>query len=112
MEEKQISLEAAKREIQRFNGYIDEDMITRINIALTKLGTVGEQKTGKWIIKTINTFSLAYGSTGYEPVYECSVCGRVTESYLRLDEPIMPEDADFPNFCPECGARMEGEQDG
>ncbi len=66
-----------------------------------------EQKHGKWKIKTINTFSLAYGSTGYEPVYECSVCGAVEESYLRLDEPIMPEDADFPNYCPHCGASME-----
>lgn len=67
------------------------------------------QKTGKWKIKAINTFELAYGSTGYEPVYECSLCGGVEESYLRLDEPIMPEDADFPRFCPSCGARMEVE---
>lgn len=71
-----------------------------------------ERKTGKWKIKTINTFEMAYGSTGYEPVYECSVCGRVEESYLRFDEPIMPEDADFPNYCPNCGAEMRGEQDG
>ena len=62
---------------------------------------------GFWKIKTINTFELAYGSTGYEPVYECSVCGKVEESYLRLDEPIMPEDADFPNYCPNCGALMD-----
>ena len=59
---------------------------------------------GYWIIKAINTFELAYGSTGYQPVYECSECGRVTESYLRLDEPIMPEDADFPDYCPNCGS--------
>lgn len=70
-----------------------------------------EPKTGKWIIKTINTFSLAYGSTAYEPVYECSACGGVEESYLRLDEPIMPEDAGFPKYCPNCGAKMEGGQD-
>lgn len=68
---------------------------------------VVERKKGRWKIKTINTFDLAYGSTGYEPVYECSVCGSVEESYLRLDEPIMPEDADFPNYCPNCGAEME-----
>ena len=62
---------------------------------------------GRWSIKAINTFEMAYGTTAYEPVYECSVCGGVEESYLRLDEPIMPEDADFPRYCPNCGAKME-----
>lgn len=71
-----------------------------------------ERKKGRWIIKAINTFELAYGNTGYQPVYECSECGRVTESYLRLDEPIMPDDADFPDYCPNCGADMRGEQNG
>ena len=78
------------------------DAIYHIKIA----PTIEERKTGKWVIKTVNTFELAYGSTGYEPVYECSVCGGVEESYLRLDEPIMPDDADFPNYCPNCGADM------
>lgn len=70
-----------------------------------------ERKTGRWIVKTVNTFEMAYGSTGYEPVYECSLCGCVEESYLRFDEPIMPEDANFPNYCPHCGAYMKEEND-
>ena len=61
---------------------------------------------GKWTIEQINTYQLSYGTTAYEPVYRCSACGQSTESYLRLDEPIMPEDADFPKFCPNCGADM------
>ena len=61
---------------------------------------------GKWTIEQINTYELSYGTTAYEPVYRCSACGLSTESYLRLDEPIMPEDADFPKFCPNCGADM------
>lgn len=73
---------------------------------------VRENRRGHWTIKTINTFSLNYGSTGYEPVYECSVCGMFEESYFRLDEPIMPEDASFPNFCPNCGADMREADDG
>ena len=72
---------------------------------------LGQVKHGKWIIKAINTFDLSYGGTGYEPVYECSMCGGVEESYLRLDEPIMPDDADFPNYCPNCGARMDLAED-
>lgn len=69
---------------------------------------IKELKTGKWKIEESNIVELSYGTTAYEPVYRCSVCERVTESYLRYDEPIMPEDADFPSFCPNCGARMEG----
>ena len=41
-----------------------------------------------------------------KPVYRCSLCGRIIESYLRFDKPIMPEDADFPHYCPNCGADM------
>lgn len=63
---------------------------------------------GKWKILAINTFKLAYGRKGYEPVYQCLECGGVEESYLRLDEPIMPEDADYPRYCPHCGALMDG----
>lgn len=73
----------------------------------TPAANVEERKKGKWIIDSINEYELSYGTMAYEPVYKCSNCGRVTESYIRLDEPIMPEDADFPNFCPWCGARME-----
>ena len=71
--------------------------------------TIKTMQKGKWIIEKMNTYNLSYGITGYEPVYRCSVCGCLTESYLRLDEPIMPEDADFPRFCPWCGAKMEEE---
>lgn len=33
-----------------------------------------------------------------------------TESYVRLNEPIMWEDADFPKYCPNCGAKIDGER--
>lgn len=64
-------------------------------------------KHGRWKIKAINEFELSYGTIAYEPVYQCSECGGVEESYLRLDEPIMPEDANFPRYCPWCGARQD-----
>ena len=64
-------------------------------------------KPGHWTIEDIITYERSYGGTLYEPVYKCSCCGRVTESYVRGDEPIMPEDADFPKFCGNCGAKMD-----
>ena len=64
---------------------------------------------GEWSVHEIYKHELSYGATAYEPVYECSACGGWMESYLRYDEPIMPEDADFPRFCPNCGADMREE---
>ena len=64
---------------------------------------------GKWSVHEIYKHELSYGATAYEPVYECSACGGWMESYLRYDEPIMPEDADFPRYCPNCGAYMREE---
>lgn len=67
-----------------------------------------EPKRGKWIIDGAYTYNLReLNGKAYEPVYRCSCCNRQTESYLRLDEPKMPEDADFPEYCPHCGAKME-----
>lgn len=61
-------------------------------------------KKGTWTIVSVDELD-ALGKV-YEPVYKCSCCGHVTESYVRFDKPKMPEDADFPNFCPCCGAKM------
>lgn len=43
-----ISREAAILEIERFNGYIDDDMVGRIQTALRRL-PAAEPKTRKWI---------------------------------------------------------------
>lgn len=72
---------------------------------------VVEVRHGRWTIETIHEYELAYGTTAYEPVYKCSCCGLLTESYLRLDEPIMPDDADFPKWCGNCGASMDEVED-
>ena len=65
-------------------------------------------KRGEWIVDGMYTYNLReLNGKAYEPVYRCSCCNRQMESYLRLDEPKMPEDADFPEYCPHCGAKME-----
>ena len=64
-------------------------------------------KRGKWIVDKMFTYDLRNGDKAYEPMYRCSFCNRGMESYVRLDKPKMPEDADFPEYCPHCGAKME-----
>lgn len=65
---------------------------------------------GEWIVDGMNEYELSYGCIGYEPRYRCSNCGITTESYLRTEKPIMPEDADFPRYCQYCGAKMDGKE--
>lgn len=64
-------------------------------------------RRGRWKYAGVNTYD---GVTVYEPTYRCSVCGRIFESYVRLDMPVMPKDASFPRYCPNCGARMEEQE--
>ena len=86
------------------------DGLTKIDIqyVMEKIPSADVQPVvhGKWEIKDIIRYDLSYSGSAYEPVYRCSNCGFLTESYVRLDEPIMPEDADFPKYCGNCGARM------
>jgi hypothetical protein len=63
-------------------------------------------KKGKWKILKIWEYELANGGKMYVPEYQCECCLHCYESYVRGDKPIMPEDADFPNFCENCGADM------
>lgn len=88
----------AINEIARWKGYLDEDMIARIQIGLKKLPSA--QRTGRWIdgkVKHIKNGEL-------RNVRECSECGSsyfVYDYYNSVDE--------TPKFCPNCGARMEVE---
>lgn len=86
-----ISRQAAIDQISRWLGYLDDDMILRIQIGLRKLPSAQpECKTGHWV---------SQNGGGYC----CSECGR-----YALDE----VDGNFihvafkSNFCPYCGADM------
>lgn len=104
-----ISLERAKRQIGRWIGYIDQDMINRICMSLDALPSVTQksesvtefadrcrecgarygkmlkQKSGKWI---------DYSDEGY---VECPFCNHATTCEDNIDEL---------HYCFYCGARM------
>ena len=95
---------AAIEELQARLGEAENSVERWKDMYLTK----HEPKRGEWIVDGMYTYNLReLNGKAYEPVYRCSCCNRQMESYLRLDEPKMPEDADFPEYCPHCGAKME-----
>ena len=102
-----MTLEEAKVELEKFVKLKTSMLPAFVQPLLDAV----EQKHGHWTIEDIITYERSYGGTLYEPVYKCSRCGRVTESYVRGDEPIMPEDAGFPEFCGHCGAKMDEVED-
>ena len=77
-----VSLNAVLSEIGRWIGYLDDDMIMRIQTGIKRLPPVTLQRPkGKWINGNYHI--------------RCSECGEDYPYRLR-------------NFCPNCGARMEG----
>ena len=91
-----ISREAVLNEVSRWRGYLDDDMIYRIQIGMKRLPSVEpERKTGRWIPQDNNKISWT-ASTAVYYYPKCSVCGLC---------------AAYTNFCPHCGADMRGEQD-
>lgn len=98
-----IERQAAIDEIQRFLGYIDQDMIDRIKIGLRKLPTIEAEpvKRGEWTEKSVHEVD-EISSDGWQSA-RCSVCGRYhTTPYLYF----FTEDP----YCPSCGARMVQEE--
>ena len=81
--------------IERFIGYLDEDMIERIKMKISAIPTAEERPHGEWI------FEKGDGKTCCDG-WGCSFCGRTFHTRV-------PYFAEF-LFCPNCGADMrEGE---
>lgn len=84
-----ISRAMAVDEIARWIGYLDDDMISRIQLSLKRLPSAQpKQKKGKW---------LPYLSLPEGLRYKCSEC----ES--RYETPW--------HFCPNCGSYNGGKSD-
>lgn len=65
----------------------------------------GGRPTMTWLDEPMEYYELSYGEFIYVPVFRCGACGLITESYVRFDEPEMPEEADRYEYCPRCGAK-------
>ena len=78
-----VSRELVKKDIARWIGYIDEDMIARMHITIDKLPSVSvAEKIGKWKKRWGDSRTI------------CPFCNALNFSKYK-------------NFCPNCGAKME-----
>lgn len=84
-----ISRQAVKDWIKRWEGYLDQDMIARMQYGVDHIPSVQPLK-GKWA-----GVDGLYGCG----IYICDQCGKF--AMMKTD------------YCPNCGARMDlrGEQD-
>ena len=78
-----VSRELVKKDIARWIGYIDEDMIARMHITIDKLPSVSTEKIGHWI------------EDENEMLVLCSNCGEEHEECSK--------------YCPSCGCFMKGD---
>ena len=95
-----IKRDSVLNTIHRFRGYIDEDMEWRMKFAINKIPSadVAEVKHGEWIcypecLRYMNAYAADH--------IVCSVC---EECFSILDN-----DTERFDYCPHCGARMDGE---
>lgn len=90
-EKEYIERDAALKIIDKFSGYLDDDMIFRIKYAIRKhipAADVAPVKQGHWVY----TEYAIYGEYDFP---RCSECG------FEPKEEISP-------YCPNCGVKMDG----
>lgn len=93
-----IEREAAIDEQKRFCGYLDNDMLNRLEIATRRIpaADVLPVVRGRDICGTVNGHCE----------FKCSVCG-VELSSVYGGNNDFGLDGGYFNFCPNCGAKME-----
>ena len=87
-----ISRQAVKEWLYRWEGYIDKDMIARMQYRVIDIPSA-ERKKGEW---------MRLGEYPDGESLKCSECGVVLEDWVM---------GAFFNYCPNCGADMRGEAD-
>lgn len=94
-----IKREDAVIEIERFGGYLDDDMLYRIKLALNRLPSadVVEVRHGRWI-KSKAGGVLCSECYSYAPNVEK---GSFTTRRIEQEKSA---------YCPNCGAKMDGKE--
>ena len=82
MSDKLISLESVLKEIRRFKGYIDDDMIERFSIAFKRLPAVPHEMSAR---ELFNAYQ------------------RICEEYSHKGIPIRCDECPLYSICPEIG---------
>lgn len=100
-----ISREAAIAEQKRFCGYLDNDMLNRLEIATRKIPAADVRPVvrGKWL--TGNDNPRTYGRIR-------AMCGRCGAFALADMVNAGSYKERLSNFCPNCGADMREENNG
>lgn len=88
-------LEDAEIEARHNKRYVLQGAINTIRGNVAKMPTIEEHKTGKWIFK--NDLKQFF----------CSECGVPSLTY----DDVYIYSMDLSNFCENCGARMEREEE-
>lgn len=91
-----IDREAVINETHRWTGYIDEDLIARINIGISRIpdADVEPIRHGEWV-KNVDKCG-----------WHCSVCE--VDNYYAYSWNCETGQNDFQdNYCPNCGAKMD-----
>ena len=99
-EKEYIERELAEKTIDRFEGYLDDDMIFRIKYALRKhipAADVAPVKHGHWK-KGKGYERPTENGFVHDDKYICDCCGWGCCCETKLDF----------SFCPNCGAKMDG----
>lgn len=87
MSDKLISLESVLKEIRRFKGYIDDDMIERFSIAFKRLPAVPQEMTAREFFEEYRRMCDHTGRCATCPIMEIANIPRMPCKYLAYRHP-------------------------
>lgn len=99
---KYIEKEDAYRTLSNYYHHSTDNQHMALREALDRVpaADVMERKTGKWIHDTLGEIKM--------PIVKCSECGLIEPWFDVEGMGFALHGQKYANFCPDCGAQMEG----